>query len=351
MKNIAVLGGGNGAQALAGHLSSMGFPVTLFEHPEFYHSLQDLEGEKTIRLTGSVNALGKLDMVTKDPADIEDADIIYYLAPSFAQEAILTLAAPHMKSGALLILMPGNFGALAMKESLGDILPEDLTIAESDTIPYACRREGSGSIAVWGMKNFMAVSALPSRKTKSLIDRILEYFPVPLVPARNSLSIGLSNTNMILHCPAMIMNAGRIEAAEAPFRFYAEGMTDSVCAVMEAMDQERIDVGKALGLNLLSTMEDMKKLYSLRGANLRETILYNDAYCGHGPDSPSSMKHRYLTEDVPYLLVPTFQLGKRLGIPMPVMESVISLASVIAGEDYFSTGRTLKNFDPLTADI
>jgi opine dehydrogenase len=37
-------------------------------------------------------------------------------------------------------------------------------------------------------------------------------FPVPLKPAPNVLSIGLSNTNMILHCPTMIMNAGRIES-------------------------------------------------------------------------------------------------------------------------------------------
>ena len=43
MKRIAVLGGGNGAQALAGHLASKGFPVTLFEHPEFRKSIRHLE--------------------------------------------------------------------------------------------------------------------------------------------------------------------------------------------------------------------------------------------------------------------------------------------------------------------
>ena len=351
MEKIAVLGGGNGAQALAGHLSSMGFSVTLFEHPEFYDSIRSLEGEKNIRLTGSINALGKLRRVTKDPADIGDADIIYYLAPSFAQEAILNLVAPYIKSGAQLLLMPGNFGALAMKKPRGNILPESLAVAESDTIPYACRLEGPGSVTVWGMKNFLAVSALPSRTTNSFIDRIQKAFPVPLVPAPNTLSIGLSNTNMILHCPTMIMNASRIDSEEGAFRFYAEGMTDSVCAVMEFMDEERRAVGKALGLNLLSTLEDMKKLYSLEGDSLREVILNNPVYCGHGPDSPSSMEHRYLTEDVPYLLVPAFETGRKLGIAMPVTESVIRLASAIAGEDYLSTGRTLEFFDPLKQDI
>ncbi len=57
------------------------------------------------------------------------------------------------------------------------------------------------------------------------------------------------------------------------------------------------------------------------------------------------MKYRYLTEDVPYLLVPVFGIGKKLGVPMPVTESIIRLASVIAGEDYLKTGRVLEGMD------
>lgn len=351
MEKIAVLGGGNGAQALAGHLASLGLSVTLFEHPDFYDSVRKVEACKTIKLTGAVKARGTVRLVTKDPSSLRDADIIYCLVPSFAQLAILGLVAPHIKSGARLFLMPGNFGALAMREALGSILPKDLTLAESDTIPYACRLEGPGNVAVWGLKNLMAVSALPSSETGAFIESVQACFPVPLVSAPNTLSIGLSNTNMILHCPAMIMNAGRIESGADPFRFYAEGMTDSVCVVMEAMDRERMAVGKALGLDLLSAMDDMKKLYSLEGQTLREVILNNGAYCSHGPDSPRSIKHRYLTEDVPYLLVPVFELGKKLGIRMPVTGSIICLASAVADEEYLVTGRRLLNFDPRSSDL
>ena len=68
MKRIAVLGGGNGAQALAGHLASKGFPVTLFEHPEFRRNIFRLEETKTIELTGAIEARGTLAEVTTDPA-------------------------------------------------------------------------------------------------------------------------------------------------------------------------------------------------------------------------------------------------------------------------------------------
>lgn len=345
MKRIAVLGGGNGAQALAGHLASKGFPVTLFEHPEFRHSIRRLEETKTIDLTGAIEAKGTLAEVTTDPAAVREAEILYFLAPSFAQEAVFSLIAPYLGRGQRLLLMPGNFGSLVLKEAFGGRLPGGFLAAESDTMPYACRIEAPGVVNVWGIKNFMAAAALPASGTGDFIASVQDAFPLPLKPAPNVLSIGLSNTNMILHCPTMIMNAGRIESGDGRFRFYAEGMTDSVCAVMEAMDRERMAVGKALGLDLLSTMDDMKELYSIGGETLRETILNNRAYCGHGADSPTSMKYRYLTEDVPYLLVPVFEIGKKLEIPLPVTESIIRLASVIAGEDYLVTGRTLGGLD------
>ncbi|MPM95033.1 Opine dehydrogenase [bioreactor metagenome] len=140
----------------------------------------------------------------------------------------------------------------------------------------------------------------------------------------------------------MIMNAGRIESENGNFRFYGDGMTEAVCSVMEAMDKERILIGNVLGIKLLSTMDDMKKLYNLEGKTLRETILNNVVYCGHGTDAPTSMTYRYLSEDVPYLLVPVASLAQKLGISTPTINSIIHLASIVNGQNYFETGIGLK---------
>jgi len=67
---------------------------------------------------------------------------------------------------------------------------------------------------------------------------------------------------MILHCPAVILNTGRIEDTNGDFEFYWEGMTKSVCKVMEAMDQERIRVGKAIGIELETTLNNLKRIIS-----------------------------------------------------------------------------------------
>ncbi len=344
MKKITVIGAGNGGQALAGDLASKGFAVTLFEHPDFREKIRSLEETRTITLTGALSATGQLSGVTTDPEEaLQEADLLYFLAPSFAQEGMFGLLAPHFRKGQFLLLLPGNFGSLVLRNRLAELKTDTLpALAEGDTMPYACRIEAPGVVNIWGIKNFMSASALPAKDTPSFLEAVRPFFPIPLRPAANVLAIGLFNTNMILHCSTMIMNAGRIESEKGNFRFYGEGMTESVCSVMEAMDAERIAVGRAIGLDLLSTLDDMKDLYSLSGDTLREAILNNDAYCGHGTDAPSSMAYRYLSEDVPFLLVPTAELGRALGVATPAMNAIIHLAGVINGKDYRKTGLTLK---------
>ena len=344
MKKITILGAGNGGQTMAGYLAAKGNQVTLFEHPDFEEKLLKIKEKGEIILQGTLNYSGKLDLVTSDPEyAVKNADIIYLVAPTFAQKPMFELVAPFLKDGQIIVLLPGNFGSLSLKKLLKEKgIHINIGIAEADTIPFACRQMEPGNIDVWGMKKTMSLASLPGNDIGRIISEIQDYFPLPLEPAPNVIAIGLYNTNMILHCPTMIMNTGWIEKEPQGFSFYKDGMSDSVCKVMEAMDKERINVGKALDIELLSNMDDMKKIYQLEGNTLRETILNNSTYCGHGKDSPASMAHRYLNEDVPYLLVPVSCFGKLLDIPTPVIDSIILLAGLVNGKDYFSSGVNLE---------
>lgn len=57
---------------------------------------------------------------------------------------------------------------------------------------------------------------------------------------------------------------------------------------------------------------------------------------------PSSMKSRYITEDVPYGLVPTAQLARKFNVDIPIIDATINLASVINQTDYYQEGRSLR---------
>ncbi len=53
------------------------------------------------------------------------------------------------------------------------------------------------------------------------------------------------------------------------------------------------------------------------------------------------MRHRYVTESIPYAFVPYSSAAAKVGVKVPITDSLIYIFSAINGEDYFGTGRSL----------
>ena len=91
----------------------------------------------------------------------------------------------------------------------------------------------------------------------------------------------------------------------------------------------------------MTVQEIMESLYNVKGNSFYDAIMHIDAYkIQHAPDS---MQHRYVSEDIPYSLVPIATLGKTLDINSPNMDSIINLACMCNSEDYWHTGRNAEN--------
>jgi opine dehydrogenase len=80
--------------------------------------------------------------------------------------------------------------------------------------------------------------------------------------------------------------------------------------------------------------------YDAAGKTLHDAIHANPGY--RGILAPHRMEMRYLTEDVPCSLVPMSSLGRKFGVPTPLMDAFIELASVMHQRDYRSEGRTME---------
>ena len=122
-------------------------------------------------------------------------------------------------------------------------------------------------------------------------------------------------------------------------------MSASVCSVMEKMDEERLAVGKAWGYNLVTEFEDALANYDLDSTqyrNLHEIFSLHPVYSKMGADSPQSVTHRYITEDVPYLLVPLSEMGKMVKVPTPTIDAIIHLAGIINQTNYMDCARGLN---------
>ncbi len=141
----------------------------------------------------------------------------------------------------------------------------------------------------------------------------------------------------------MILNSGWTETTGGDFLFYVEGMSPAVVQVTEDLDQERLALGKALGLDLMPHSEMGKTWYGHQGfqGGQYPDKERNPVY--YAIKAESSLDSRYLTEDIPFGLVPLEDFGKLVGLEMPVCTSLINLANSLLGRDFRKEGMTLAS--------
>ncbi len=84
-----------------------------------------------------------------------------------------------------------------------------------------------------------------------------------VVAAANVLETGFSNINAIMHPAGMLGNAGWIEKTGGDFLYYREGITPAIGAWIDALDQERLAIVRALGISPLRFVD----IFHRRGAD------------------------------------------------------------------------------------
>ena len=188
-----------------------------------------------------------------------------------------------------------------------------------------------------------AASGTASLRRKTRTQRVLESlssaFP-HFIDGTSVLHTSLNNMGAIFHPALTILNAGRIESTGGDFQFYIDGVTPSVARVLEALDRERVTVAASLGIRARTGMEWLRMAYDAIGEDLHEAIHNQTGY--YGIKAPATLKHRYITEDVPMSLVPIAALGQRYGVRVRAMDSIIRQACIIHHTDYWRRGRTLE---------
>lgn len=343
-KKITVMSAGAGGHALAADLALRGHDVTLFEHPSFSRIIDGInEAGCCITAENKISGTAKLAAAVTDPAKaFAGAEIIYFTAPSYAQKPFFDISLPYFEDGQTIVLMPGNYGSFALKNELKR-LGRNVLIAETDNLPYVCASPAPGHANIRGIKKQVMLAAMPMSDYDAAEAAIKDAFPTGIARAANVIQTGISNTNMVLHCMPMLMNAGRIDGAKEGFRFYPEGMPPAMCAAMEELDKERLAVAKAFGIDAGSVADYIRKQYGVEGATLYDVIQANTVFAAPKPDSPRTLNHRFLTEDTPFGMVPAAALGDAAGVETPIMDAVNRLCGLLVGEDYTVSGQTLSN--------
>ena len=339
---VAVVGAGNGGLAIAAVLASNGAQVRVYDS---YSAVVDpLREAGGVSLTSPhENGFVPFARVSTDLVEIlAGIELIMVVTPASAHATVARDMAPHIASGATVVLNPGRTGgALEVANVFDRLCPEKrIVVAEAQTLLYACRKVSPTHVVIKGEKMVVPVAALPASHTSKVVDRLKQYFPV-FACANNILETSFSNIGAIFHPTPTLLNTGWIETTHGNFEYYRQGISRGLADLLEKLDAERLAVARAYGVSVLSASEWLEEAYGVSEISLYEAIQKNAAYAGI--KAPSEINVRYLTEDVPTGLVPLACLGRIAGVLTPIMDAVIVGASKLLGVDFRENGRNEKN--------
>ncbi len=334
LQSVAVIGAGNGGHAMAAHMSLNGLSVRLFEMPRFADNIRPAQEQGGIKLTGVVGeGFAPLELVTTDiAAALNGASHIFVVTQALAHQEVAELCAPYLEENQTVIIFPGSGGTLQFAKTLRDQgITHKVYLAETVTLPYACRIKGPGHVNVHAGPAIREVmAAWPAKDTAAVIEATRAAYPT-LTPAAHVMEVVLYNPNVLLHPIGVIFNLGRIEYAQGEFWMYKEGFTPSVLKIMTALEAEKLAMLQALGLEPVPYREH----YHYRYGDQWEDFV---AVTSKGPASANT---RYISEDIPIGMALWSSLGAALGIPTPTADALIHISSVIHNTDYRQGARTL----------
>jgi opine dehydrogenase len=333
-------------------LTLRGFAVVLYNRR--LDRLQTIRGQGGLRYVGALGeGFVRFSQITDDLSlAIEGADIIMLVVPSTAHEYYARALAPYLRGNSVIFLNPGHVGGslhfAAELRRAGN--PHEIAICETATLTYGTRIREPGLVWIKRVIQNLYFSAFPARKLARLYPLLSQVYP-SLVPANHALVAAFLDLNAVEHPPGVVLNAGWIEFTRGNFRFYYEGITPGVAGVVEKVDRERLAVIRGLnergklGIPELSFVE----YFYQAGYTTAEAAATGSVYRAlqasepnRSTKAPESFEHRYMVEDVGFGLVPMCEFAHLVEVDVPHMESLVTLASAIAGRDFRVEGRTLE---------
>ena len=311
-------------------------------------------------------------MVSSEPEQAaRGCDFIIFAVPAFLHWSYLTLLAPHIPTGCVIVGLPGQNGfEFDVRKVLGQRLNE-YVVMNFESLPWICRIVEFGkTVGIHGTKD-KVVGAVQGDLVRARIadplaclQRLLGE-PPTLVVSGHLLGITLRSPNAYSHPPIMY---GRWKdwdghALDEPPLFYQSidgdtaallgRMSDEVVAMSRRIMAEYpcIDLSQVIPMydwdigcygNDISDKTNL--MTALRTNSGYEGIVHPMIQIDDGRYVPD-FSHRFLTEDVPFGLVVIRGVAELAGAPTPCIDAVLSWCQEKLGKEYLvrskMTGRDL----------
>ena len=355
MSGVGIVGAGAVACATAAWLHGAGSRVTLWSPSGAGTAALDPGDDGVAR--APLAATGALEVrahpsVARSAAELAGGcDVLLLALPAYGHRATLDALAPHVGSHHTVVFSShASFGVLYLSRLLAARGVEVPLVAWGTTLVTARlapptspstspsadasgdASDGAGvRVTVNTVRARIDVATVPERLAAEGAARCRALFGDRFVERDGLLAIALSNLNPQNHMGIALGNMTRMELGET----WSQGrhVTPNVGRLLEALDAERLAIADALGLEVRTIFEHFHlsfhvPLGSVSDMNRR---MHDE---GRGGTGPATADSRYVTEDVPYGLLPTVLLGELCGRPAALHAAGIDLFSAMYGRNF-----------------
>jgi len=361
---VAILGGGTCAQAFAAEFALAGYKVRLYELPELaQQTIGEVLSTGEIELAGTQAnfkwfrraGVARIDVVTTDISEaLHGAGLVIVAIPAKGHRPFFEKMLPCLENGQVISIFPDNFGSLMLSKMMRDEgCNEDVVIGGWSSMPYGVRAVAPGKLDCLMRTHELIGDALPSKDGDKFFDS-LKGIPafdgvVELERGDTVIAVDLANPNPVVHVPGSILNVGAMEVSEmegtlgipkGKYSMYKHGMSPAVARVQFGFHQEEKRIAKAMGITMPEFRED-QFFWKCSIMGLEFWGPFVDVIMPPIA-GPTSTEHRYFTEDIPIGTVMRYNLAKKFGVQIPIIESLIHIGSAICKRDFFKEGRSLK---------
>ncbi|MEV4145041.1 NAD/NADP octopine/nopaline dehydrogenase family protein [Amycolatopsis sp. NPDC049691] len=335
LDGIGVVGAGGEGRAVAAYLASRGLAVHLCTRN--LEEVREIARRREIVASGVLGGRFPLREVTGDPASLAGRAVVLVATVTTAYPEVAARLAPHLGAGQVVVLFSGKLcGSVEFAHALAAAGAPEVDVVETDAL-FAARPSGTDGVTVLGTKGWNLISGSTPAAVGRHAGLLREWFPM-LEVARNPVERGLHDFGAVAHVPIALANLGTIDRAEE-LLFYVDGVSARTVALLERTEAEFALVARAYGARLMPMTEVLDRYYGCPATTLLDALRTVEPY--RTIAAPTSLDHRFLTEDIRSTLVPLQALARCAGVATPVVDAAITIMSVLGGEDFRRTGRTL----------